>query len=112
MPKKNPVVNYDPIGEMYGPRAVQAPFMMITCKQNQVHGINRTMIGGLILSDMCTTQAWERWRGIMILIPERVDVPLNKKETGTIEHMMLNWLNHPDDVHDKDHQYWRQTWKI
>jgi len=97
----------DPLGEIYGERAIQAPCFAITSQRNQGN-TKRTLFGGIILSEMCTTQQWERWRGTMIFIPERIDV-VRVADYSRIDQMITNFLSLPDDDTNKT-SYWRKLW--
>lgn len=101
----------DLIGEMYGERAIQAPFSAIVCRKEQVDGIKRAMIGGIVLANIGNDN-WQRWRGTMILIPRMIDN--ERKPTGAqLNQMMINWLNHETlekDMKSKD-SFWKPEWR-
>lgn len=98
------------MGDLYGERAVQAPFVAIACRQPEVGGFRRTLIGGILLEEMCTSDGWERCRGSMIIIPSRVEVE-TKLSGHRFESMVLSYLNMPDDS-DSDNPVWRETWNV
>lgn len=94
----------DLIGEMYGERAVQAPFGLIVSRRQSINGLDRTMVGGTVLSKMVETDHWYRWRGSVILIPTHIDRMAGKQRLETIDRLMVNCLA-VDEV-------WKSVWRL
>lgn len=100
----------DPIGEMYGDRAVQARCSFVMAKRDSREGISRTMFGGIILTDLCSTNIWERWHGTAILIPSLIERQIHEGHER-IDMMMVQWLGLPLADKEEDHQYWQKIWE-
>lgn len=75
--------------------SVQANMAMVMARTKTVHGISRTMIGGIILHDMNIPESeggWMRWRGGIILTPQIIE--RNRKPLGhSLAQMVTGYLN-------------------
>lgn len=99
------------LGEMYGERAIYAPFALIAAKTSQVGSFQRTMIGGVVI-DGFGGDNWERWRGTMILIPNMIDKMRKKTSDSTINQMMTTYLGiETEDTGQESDSFWKSDWK-
>lgn len=83
----------DLVGEMYGERAIQAPFSFIVSRRTSLENVHRSMVGGVILSEMVSTNHWYRWKGDVILIPKEICRLKPPQFLGTIDRLMINYLS-------------------
>lgn len=91
------------LGDMYGERAVQAPFGVVAASYD---GVSR--VAGTLLAPMCKSDTWERWRGTMILIPRLIEVAnLKEMKNARLETMCLEYLG-MDNY--EEHVFWRKQW--
>jgi hypothetical protein len=94
----------------YGERAVTAKFCTVACGAKTVHGIPRTMLGGIVLDKLCRSEGWERWSGTMILVPEKIEILL-PPSYYSLEQIMTGFLGHQNDPDEPDRDVWREAWK-
>jgi hypothetical protein len=94
------------LGELWGDRAVQAPFGAIACSRDD----GRSTIAGTILSPMCKSNTWERWRGTMILIPNLIEIAnLKEMRVQRLDQMLCTFLGQDND---EERKFWRKTWSV
>lgn len=69
-------------------------FCFVCCNKPTEDGIQRTMIGGLILDSFVDGNSWERWQGGAILIPNKIDKPKSDFiRFGQLQQVMLQLGN-------------------
>jgi hypothetical protein len=98
--------------------SVQADATMVMCRKSTVHGIDRTMLGGLILHGMNipeTEKGWMRWRGSVILIPEVIErnrdpsaYRMDQMITGLLNVELDN--NYAERAKKTADSFWQPTW--
>lgn len=102
----------DHLGEWaYGERAIQAPFSAIVCRKEQVDGVKRAMVGGVVLAEI-GDNGWQRWRGTMILIPRMID-KARREHWYRLDQMMVNHLNYEtteQEMKSRD-SFWKREWR-
>ena len=101
----------DIIGEMYGERAVNAPFAFVISNNNR-NGLKSTKLGGVILADMDAPTSWVRWRGTAIIIPTAIDIPRNPCG-HRIDQMLAGPLGQDqteDEINDPE-SFWKPVWR-
>ena len=101
----------DLVGEMYGERAIQAPFGLVLTRAPAANGIPRAMIGGVIFTD-CGTDHWERWCGTAILIPQSID-KTRKACSWNVQQLMTSGLQlDPTEEEMKfKESFWKKVWR-
>lgn len=100
----------DLIGEMYGERAVSAPFAFIIGSNNKNN--TSTKLAGVILANMDAPKQWVRWRGTAILIPSMIDI-VRRSSAMRIDQMMTGPLSSDmteDDINDPE-AFWKPVWR-
>lgn len=95
----------------YGERSVQAPFSAVVAGAQEVEGIKRAMIGGVILADI-GIEYWQRWRGTMILIPKMIDA-MRKPVGARVDQMMTDYLGRENaELKKTPHDsFWVPEWR-
>lgn len=89
------------VGEIWGERAIQAPFGLIVA----TYADGRSMVGGTILAPMAESQTWERWKGTAILIPQSIELPaLKQMRAARMDQMMCTYLG-------ADTEFWKKKWR-
>lgn len=85
--------------------------VLIASHKEPVNGVGRTMIGGVVLQDFCLTRKWERWRGTLMFVPEKVEF-MPKERGKTINQMMVDYMSLSQDELPKREKIWQTKWEL
>lgn len=106
MPKRDNL-----LGDFYGDHAVSAPAAIVATRTDTAEGVERTMIGGVVLNGF-GGKNWERWRGTMIFIPRFIDVTRQGRH-WSVQDLMMQGINRDgtlEEMKDPD-SFWKSKWR-